>query len=128
MTETDLVQRWRTVLAQHAATSCALERALQEHALSVSEFEALERLVESPEKLRIQELSDALHLSQSATTRVVARLEADGLLCRTMCSDDRRGVHACISDEGRARYAAARDAHRRVLAEQLDAAPLPAGA
>jgi len=122
MTDSDLVQRWRRVLAEHAAVSCALERALHEHELSVSEFEALERLVESPGQLRIQELADELHLSQSATTRVVARLEAAGLLSRSMCASDRRGVNACVSDAGRARYSAARAAHRRVLADELDGA------
>ncbi|WP_320670645.1 MarR family winged helix-turn-helix transcriptional regulator [Patulibacter defluvii] len=124
MTDDPTVDAWRRLLAQHAATTCALDRELGDrHGLSVSEFEVLERLVEAPEKLRIQELASAIHLSQSATTRVVARLENDGLLCRTMCAADRRGVYACISDAGRARYDEARPTQRRVLDEHL--APTP---
>jgi DNA-binding MarR family transcriptional regulator len=124
MSDDPTVQAWRRLLAQHAAATCALDRELGDlHGLSVSEFEVLERLVEAPEKLRIQELASEIHLSQSATTRVVARLEKDGLLCRTMCDMDRRGVYACISDDGRARYAEARPTQRRVLSEQLDGAP-----
>ncbi|WP_026909546.1 MarR family winged helix-turn-helix transcriptional regulator [Patulibacter minatonensis] len=115
------VERWRTILASHAAITCDLERELQAgHGLSVSEFEVLERLVEGEcRDQRIQELADAVHLSQSATTRVVGRLEKDGLVCRNMCASDRRGVFACITDEGRERHAAARPTQRRVLDEHL---------
>lgn len=118
------VERWRRLLAEHAETTCALERELQDgHGLSVSEFEVLERLFEAgSEERRIQELADAVHLSQSATTRVVGRLEKDGLVLRCMCSNDRRGVVAEITDEGRDRYAAARPTQRRVLGEHLSPA------
>lgn len=115
------VDRWRSILAAHAEITSALERELQaRHALSVSEFEVLERLVEDEcRKRRIQELADAVHLSQSATTRVVGRLEKDGLVGRNMCTVDRRGVFACITDAGRERYAEARPTQRRVLDEHL---------
>ena len=46
-------------------------------------------------------------------------LEADGLVMRAMCPEDRRGIFACLTDAGRERYAAARPAHRAVLAEAL---------
>jgi DNA-binding MarR family transcriptional regulator len=119
------VERWRDILAAHAAITCALERELQDaHGLSVSEFEVLERLVENACRSgRIQELADAVHLSQSATTRVVGRLEKDGLVSRAMCPSDRRGVVACITDDGRERYVAARPTQRRVLDEHLAATP-----
>jgi DNA-binding MarR family transcriptional regulator len=115
------VERWRTLLAEHAATTCALERELQDgHGLSVSEFEVLERLIEAgAEERRIQELADDVHLSQSATTRVVGRLEHDGLVERCMCAEDRRGVVAKITSDGRERYDAARPTQRRVLGEHL---------
>jgi DNA-binding MarR family transcriptional regulator len=68
---------------------------------------------------RMQELAEAVHLSQSALSRVVARLEADGLVHRAMCAHDRRGIVACLTDMGRERYEAARPTHRAVLAETL---------
>jgi DNA-binding MarR family transcriptional regulator len=88
--------------------------------LGVSEYEVLERLA-SPDKdeHRMQELADNVHLSQSALSRVVARLEAEGLVTRAICSEDRRGIYACITDNGRRRYEAARPTHRRVLTEVL---------
>jgi DNA-binding MarR family transcriptional regulator len=36
-----------------------------------------------------------------------------------MCPTDRRGIFACLTEAGRARYDAARPTHRSVLAETL---------
>jgi DNA-binding MarR family transcriptional regulator len=49
----------------------------------------------------------------------VGRLENDGLVQRTMCANDRRGIYANITDAGRARLEAARPAHRAVLEREL---------
>lgn len=123
MTSTDssLVSEWRELLDRHARAVSALEHALEdEHKLGVSEYEVLERLVEpDKDEHRMQELADAVHLSQSALSRVVARLEAEGLVTRGICDYDRRGIFACITDAGRERYAAAKPTHRRVLGEVL---------
>jgi DNA-binding MarR family transcriptional regulator len=42
-----------------------------------------------------------------------------------MCSIDRRGIYAHITDEGRARWEAAQPTHRAVLAAELPAAAPP---
>ena len=80
----------------------------------------LERLA-APDKdqHRMQELADSVHLSQSALSRLIGRLEAEGLVTRAICSQDRRGIFACLTDEGRARYEAARPTQRHVLADAL---------
>ena len=70
-------------------------------------------------RYRVQELADAAHLSQSALSRLIARLERGGLVSRAMCDDDRRGVFVCITDEGRAKHADAQPTHRAVLADVL---------
>jgi DNA-binding MarR family transcriptional regulator len=118
---TDIVDVWHDVLDRYARSVSALERALEhEHGLGVSEYEVLERLASSDERSsRMQDLAEAVHLSQSALSRVVGRLEADGLVLRKMCAQDRRGIFACLTDAGRARYEAARPTHRAVLAETL---------
>ncbi len=103
MGDLELVSEWRDLLDRHARTTSTLER------LAGS----------APEERRMQELADAVHLSQSALSRVVARLEADGLVHRGMCPNDRRGILACLTDDGRERYEAARPTHREVLAETL---------
>jgi len=115
-----LVDAWRGLLDSHARAHCALERALKDHDLGVSEFEVLERLAgDGGEQRRMQDLGEAVHLSQSALSRVVARLEEDGFATRGLCHEDRRGIYVCITDAGRKRYEAARPAHRSALAEAL---------
>jgi DNA-binding MarR family transcriptional regulator len=115
------VAAWRALLGRHAAVWCALERELGErHALGVSEFEVLERLVEDGKpSLRVQELAADVYLSQSALSRVISRLERDGLVVRSICDTDRRGIYVCLTDAGRERYAAARATQRNVLAATL---------
>ena len=120
-TDVSRVAAWRELLERHARTWCALERELGErHGLGVSEFEVLERLVEEGrEQQRVQELAQAAYLSQSALSRVVARLERDGLVSRSMCDVDRRGVYVCLTDQGRERHAEARATQRAILATTL---------
>jgi DNA-binding MarR family transcriptional regulator len=115
-----LVDAWRDLLDSHARTHGAIERALKAHDLGVSEFEVLERLTaEDAERRRMQELGKAVHLSQSALSRVVGRLEQDGLVSRDLCPEDRRGIFVCITDAGRERHAAARPAYRAALSDAL---------
>ena len=117
-----LVAQWRELLDRHARMTCALEKVLQErHQLGVSEFEVLERLAGCDrEQNRMQALADTVHLSQSALSRLIGRLEADGLVARSMCSHDRRGIFACLTPAGRERYEAARPTQRQLLAELLN--------
>jgi len=119
--EQALVESWRALADRHARVTCALERVLQdEHGLGVSEFEVMERLA-APDKdqHRMQELAESVYLSQSTLSRLIGRLESEGLVSRAICSQDRRGIFACLTEEGRARYEAAKPTQRRVLADSL---------
>ena len=118
-----LLDRWGELEAQHARVREALEQALQrDHRLSLSEYEVLRRLSDAPEgHRRIQELADEIHLSQSALSRLVQRLEDDGYVSRAVCDFDRRGVFACVTDEGRKAQAEAHPTHMSVLADTLGA-------
>jgi DNA-binding MarR family transcriptional regulator len=117
-TSPDPVAVWRELMSSHARVSAALEHELQlRHDLSLSEFEVLQRLEESEEgKRRMQELADEIHLSQSALSRLVGRLEDEELATRAVCTHDRRGVWACITPAGRAAQRKADITHRQVLA------------
>ena len=119
----ELLDRWSDLEAQHAKIREALEHALQrQHRLSLTEYEVLRRLTDSPEgNRRIQELAEEIHLSQSALSRLVQRLEDDGYVNRAVCDHDRRGVFACVTDEGRKAQSEARPTHVSVLAETLGA-------
>jgi DNA-binding MarR family transcriptional regulator len=115
-----LVNAWRELLDSHARAHGALERVLREHDLGVSEFEVLERLAnDGDEQRRMQALATAVHLSQSALSRVVGRLEQHGLASRGLCHEDRRGIYVCITEAGRKRYEDALPAHRAALADAL---------
>jgi DNA-binding MarR family transcriptional regulator len=116
-----LLDRWNELEAEHARVREALEHRLQrEHRLSLTEYEVLRRLSDSPEgHRRIQELAEEIHLSQSALSRLVQRLEDDGFVCRNVCDHDRRGVFACVTDAGRKAQAEAHPTHVAVLSETL---------
>jgi DNA-binding MarR family transcriptional regulator len=117
------VREWRELLARHADLSCALDRELQAgHALGMSEYEVLERLAELPEQsAKVQTIAKSVHLSQSALSRVIGRLETAGLVERHMCPEDRRAVKVRLTDDGLLRQTEAQPTQRRVLAERLHA-------
>ncbi|GAA4975518.1 MarR family winged helix-turn-helix transcriptional regulator [Actinoplanes utahensis] len=121
--ETALLDRWRSLLTCYNEVAVNLERALAEaHALSLSEFETLDRLAtQNCDKRRMQELAEAMYLSQSALSRTVTRLVDAGLVERTSCVQDRRGIFVELTEAGRARHAEARHTHLAVLAEHLPA-------
>ncbi|MEC3955751.1 MarR family transcriptional regulator [Nocardia sp. CDC153] len=116
-----LVGEWRDLLARHATTSCALEKELQgRHHIGLSEFETLDRLVEAgSDSCKMSDLANDIYLSQSALSRTVARLERDGLVDRTLCTEDRRAIFVCLTDKGRELHRQAAPTHREVLAETL---------
>jgi DNA-binding MarR family transcriptional regulator len=121
-----VVTAWREMAACHAAACAALERELGErHGLGVSDFEVLERLAESEErKFRAQDLAEAVHLSQSALSRLVDRLTRHGLVERCGCEGDRRGVYVVLTEAGERRHGEAVPTHRAVLARLLPPAML----
>lgn len=122
--ERALVGQWRTLLDRHAVVSCALEKALGDrHGIGLSEFEVLDRLVDANcGQYRMHDLAQDIHLSQSALSRAVARLEKDGLVRRSTCDEDRRSVFVCLTGEGALRHRESLPTHREVLRETWGAA------
>lgn len=103
--------------------TCRLDRELgAAHGLSTSEFEALQQLAahEPHGKMRMADLADHVHLSQSALSRLVGRLEKEGLVTRDMCANDRRSVWTVITQAGRDRFHQARPTQRAILRSELD--------
>ncbi len=117
--EQALVDQWRDILALHARTQCELDRALHRHGLCGSDFEVLDVLAGGPCAYRVQEISERVHLSQSALSRLIARLEKDGLVERGMCPEDRRGVKVALTAKGRALHGEVLPVQRAVLARML---------
>jgi MarR family transcriptional regulator, 2-MHQ and catechol-resistance regulon repressor len=76
------------------------------------EFEVLIRLSRSPgERLRLTDLARQVRLSTSGLSRLVDRVEADGLVRREACPSDRRGAFAVLTDKGEAVLAEALPPH-----------------
>lgn len=104
---------WRGFLRVHAALVRELDRELDlAHDLPLSHYEVLLYLDNAPHhRLRMSELASSVLLSQSGITRLVDRLEREGLVERVPCADDRRGLWAILTDAGRSRLAEARPTH-----------------
>ncbi|MFD9075878.1 MarR family winged helix-turn-helix transcriptional regulator [Streptomyces lasiicapitis] len=123
--EQRLVKQWRDILAVHASTQCELDRELHQYGLGASDFEVLDVLAagvaeDGGDAFRVQEIACQVHLSQSALSRLIGRLEKDGLVERGMCNEDRRGVRVCLTDKGHRVHAEARPVQRAVLARMLE--------
>ncbi|QRP48258.1 MarR family winged helix-turn-helix transcriptional regulator [Amycolatopsis sp. FDAARGOS 1241] len=121
-------QGWRTLAALHARIEDRLQRELErDHKLSVSEYTVLDVLARQDGfHLRMNQLANAVVLSQSATTRLVTRLEDRGLLARYLCPTDRRGIYTEVTIAGRELLDEARPTHDAALSAALaEAEELP---
>ncbi|MEU1594943.1 MarR family transcriptional regulator [Streptomyces sp. NPDC005708] len=125
-----LEEQWRDILSVHAHTMCEIDRVLHPYGLGASDFEVLDILaIEAPaagDQCRVQNIAGRVHLSQSALSRLIGRLEKDGLVHRSVCEEDRRGVWVALTEKGREVHTEALPLQREVLARMLTA-PTPAG-
>ena len=114
----------------YAGLTCRLNGQLAEHGLGGIEFEVLLRLARSAQgQLRMTDLAAQTGLSTSGVTRVVDRLEREGLARRRACPTDRRSMFTVITGPGQDRLAAVLPGHLDLIerwytgllsAEQLD--------
>jgi DNA-binding MarR family transcriptional regulator len=104
---------WRGMLRAHAELTKELDAELaREHNLPLSSYEVLLYLADAPEgRMRMAELADSVLLSRSGLTRLVDRLQREGLLTRERCESDARGYFAEITPKGRRLFDAARRTH-----------------
>ena len=112
---------WRTFLLAHATVVRRLEAELVlEHDLALASYDVLVQLSEAPDqRLRMTELADRVLLSRSGLTRLVDRLERDGLIAREACPSDARGTLAVLTEAGLTRLRAAWPTHLRGVVEHV---------
>jgi DNA-binding MarR family transcriptional regulator len=93
---------WRAFLNTHAVVIDLIERELaRAKQLPLSSYDVLLTLLEAPDhRLRMHEIAEAVVLSRSGLTRLIDRLEAQGLLVRERSDSDRRGAYAVLTSEG----------------------------
>lgn len=112
---------WRAFLQGAARLIEGLNRQLERDAgLSVSEYEMLSRLSETPGRtLRMSDLAIGLVHSRSRLTHTVGRLESRALVERRPCPDDRRGVNCVMTDAGYELLVGTAPGHVRAVRELL---------
>lgn len=119
------LRAWRGLLRAHASMSKALDAELEAaHGLQLTTYEVLMYMHDAPaRKMRMCDLADCILLSRSGLTRLIDRLQRDGLVVRQSCSSDARGSYAVLTDEGVRTLAAARATHlagvRRLFLERF---------
>ncbi|MFI8993691.1 MarR family winged helix-turn-helix transcriptional regulator [Streptomyces sp. NPDC053542] len=124
---TALAQGWCALSLLHGKIEAHIERALQAgHGLSVREYSLLDVLSRQHDgeggHLQMRQVADAVVLSQSATTRLVTRLEDRALLERYLCPTDRRGIYTNVTEAGLKLLAEARPTNDAALREALEEA------
>ncbi|MET8498692.1 MarR family winged helix-turn-helix transcriptional regulator [Streptomyces microflavus] len=132
MTATDpaltaLAQGWCALSLLHGKIESRIEQSLQAgHGLSAREYSLLDVLSRQHSgpggHLQMKQVADAVVLSQSATTRLVTRLEDRGLLTRYLCDTDRRGIYTDVTEAGLTLLAEARPTNDSALRAALDEA------
>jgi DNA-binding MarR family transcriptional regulator len=104
---------WRSFLRAHAEVIRELERELAaQTGMPLTWYDVLLQLAEAPQRrLRMAELADRVLLSRSGLTRLVDRLQAEGLVHRERSRDDARGTFTVLTAEGMNRLRAAAPVH-----------------
>jgi len=120
------MRAWARFGAAYATITRELEQQLlQRHGLTLTGYDALLQLAHADEgALRNIELAKTVLLTRSGVTRLVEGLEAQGLVTRCSCTEDRRGTKVCLTGQGRQRLAEASRTHeegvRELFLERLD--------
>ncbi|WP_328794747.1 MarR family winged helix-turn-helix transcriptional regulator [Herbidospora solisilvae] len=98
------IEVWRTMQrAQMRITRSIESDLLESHDLAMASYDVLLQLSEAPYKrLRMNDLADRVLLSRSGLTRLIDRLQRDGLVERQACPSDARGLYAVLTDKGTA--------------------------
>ena len=93
-----------------------------QHALSLAFFESLYFIGRTPDSsLRIGDLARALRITVGATSKLVDRVEAAGLIRRELDADDRRASRVALTEAGRQKLAESSTTYAAELAMMLDA-------
>jgi DNA-binding MarR family transcriptional regulator len=116
LTEEELAA-WRGFMRAHAVVVKELDAELEaNYGLPLSSYDVLVVLAERPDgRMRMCDLAEAVALSRSGLTRLVDRLQREGLMARAQCAHDARGAFAVLTDAGRERLREAQACHREGL-------------
>jgi DNA-binding MarR family transcriptional regulator len=103
-------EAWRYFLRAYKNVISQIEADLEAVGMgSAAQYEVMARIHLAPEgRVRFVELSKSLFLSQSRITRLIQRLDADGLVrCEKSVADGHWAMFASLTEEGRLLYESA---------------------
>jgi DNA-binding MarR family transcriptional regulator len=114
-------ETWLRIVQVHDRITRRVDSALhRQHGLSLTGFEALRWIAESPgERASMGEVADALGLSRPGVTSTVNRLVAAGLVLRERGGQDKRLLHARITPAGREAVREAAQTHDQLVSHLL---------
>jgi DNA-binding MarR family transcriptional regulator len=112
---------WRNFLTARAAAVDRIEDDLAAaEVLPLSWYDVLLALYEAPDhRLRMHELARAILVTRGGLTRLVARIEAAGLLRREPDPADKRGLYASLTSEGLQALRTTWPSYARAIAEHF---------
>lgn len=110
---------WVGFLDVHARVIGVMDRRLTgEQGISVRWYDVLATLFDAEgHRLRMSDLAARVVLSPSRVTRLVDRLESEGLLTRESAGEGGRTAWAVLTEAGRQRLRAAARTHHEVVRE-----------
>ena len=110
---TPAAEAWRGLLLAFTDVHQELEREMEQGCgLPIDRYEILLMLYETGgDGMRPSEIAERRRLSRSGATRLIDRLESDGLVDRRVCGDDRRGNVVSLTQAGRKTFIAAGRVH-----------------
>lgn len=121
------MRAFRSFLTAHVRITKELEAELIDtHQMSLATFDILVQLYEAPSRqLRMAELAEAVLLSRSGVSRLVERLEQDGMVVRGPANGDGRGVIAALTEKGETRFNDVAKTHLRGIEKRFIARLTP---
>jgi DNA-binding MarR family transcriptional regulator len=119
------LEAWEALFRAQATLAREFEFARDWSDLPPRDYGVLYALSAKPEGLRITELIDDILLTQAGVSRLVARLEKQGLVARRDDPDDARACRIVLTEEGRETQKRLGRAHARHVTEAMTRALTP---
>ena len=95
------MKAWRSYIIASRRLLEALDSDLDGHDLSMADYEVLAQLSDAPERrMRMTDLAEIAMLSKSRLSHRMKVMEKAGWVRREVCTEDKRGSFAVMTDKG----------------------------
>ena len=95
------MKAWRSYIIASRRLLDALDADLDGHDLSMADYEVLAQLSDAPDRrMRMSELAEIAMLSKSRLSHRMKVMEKAGWVRREVCTEDKRGSFAVMTEKG----------------------------